>query len=90
LDDRVARLESDFRRLEEQLSEEVRRIEATDSAERERAKRQADVHGIRKQLEDAIIGGIHLEIFGFLCLCFGTAFTTVPGEIAWLLGAIGF
>jgi hypothetical protein len=56
---------------------------------RERDKRQADLLEVRKLIEEAVIGGIHLELGGLVYLLVGILFTSVPEEAASLLQKIG-
>ncbi|MBE9065001.1 hypothetical protein [cf. Phormidesmis sp. LEGE 11477] len=69
--------------LEGKIGLQKRRVdERLDQEQRARASADAD---ISKRLEEAVIGGIHLELFGVLCLVVGITLATVPGELAVLL-----
>lgn len=51
----------------------------------ERQERQTGDDTVRRLLEEALAGGIHLEAFGVLCLIFGAFLSTYPSWIAsWI------
>jgi hypothetical protein len=90
LEERVAALERDFERLQEQvtkaeqqLRDELQKLHTQERQEREEADKQ-----LKKLLEELSVGGLHLEIRGLIWLFFGIAFATVPGELAWLVQAL--
>lgn len=94
LEERVARLEHDAKRIEAKLSDidrDIRKLrsETNEHIERERRDWQASDRTISEQLETATIGGIHLEVAGLVFLFVGIAFATMPREIAWLVQATG-
>jgi hypothetical protein len=89
LDRRVEILEGNLDRLRDETSErftEVRQeITATrEELGRESAVRQQEQQKASRTLEDLAVGGIHLEMMGFVWLLLGMLFTSVPEEVARL------
>jgi uncharacterized protein YgiM (DUF1202 family) len=94
IEDRVARLEDDLKRLDGKLAEtkqDVRnlRSEANEKMDKERSERYSDDQKISKRLETAAIGGIHLELAGVAYLVVGITLTSVPDVFVALISAVG-
>jgi hypothetical protein len=94
IEDRVARLEEDLKRLDGKLAETKKdvgklRSETNEKIDKERSERRCEDQKISKRLETAAIGGIHLELAGVAYLVVGIALASVPDESAGLLRALG-
>jgi hypothetical protein len=94
IEDRVARLEDDLKRLNGKLAEtkqDVRnlRSETNEKIDKERSERYSDDQKISKRLETAAIGGIHLELAGVAYLVVGITLTSVPDVFVALIPAVG-
>ncbi len=57
------------------------RKKATEDLVTERKERIAGDEVHAKQLQEAVIGGIHIELAGLIYLLFGITFATIPDEI---------
>jgi hypothetical protein len=94
IEDCVAKLEDDLKRLHGKLAEtkqDVRNLrrETIEKIDQERSERYSEDQKISKRLETAAIGGIHLELAGVAYLVVGIALTSVPDELAALVSAVG-
>jgi hypothetical protein len=94
LDERIADLTENLRRIDETLSvlqQEIRRVEnqTADRIDSEQSERQTEDQSIRTVLEKAIVGGIHLEFAGVGFLLVGILFTSVPDLVASQLQEVG-
>jgi hypothetical protein len=94
LDERVAALAENQRRIDQTVTALQRDLlnlkhQTTDRIDVEHRERQSADQSIRDQLEEAIIGGIHLEFAGVGFLLIGTLFGTVPACVASVLSKIG-
>jgi hypothetical protein len=94
LDERVAALTEDLRRVNETVSALRRDLltlkrEVDERINRELNERQVEDRSIRDLLQKAIIGGIHLDFAGVGFLLAGILFTSVPEWVASVLQKIG-
>lgn len=94
IEDRVAKLEGDMRKMEQNvigINRDVlnARSEMRERINTERDERQSGDRKVSQQLEEATIGGIHLEVAGLAYLYLGILFTSVPRETACLLQKLG-
>lgn len=48
----------------------------------ERKERKSGDNAVKAQLDNAMVGGIHLEWYGVICLLFGEVLSTYPSEVA--------
>jgi hypothetical protein len=90
LEGRVALLEERLRLAEIQINEGGRRLEEETKSRVEamNSEEAARVEGdavIRKQLEDAVVGGINLETVGIVWLAFGVTLSSLSEELACLV-----
>ena len=91
LEDRMAVLESEMKRLNGDLSKLRRDVrqehrELAGQLERESAENRARDEELEKKLETAIIGGIQLEAAGVWFLIVGIVLAHAPEEVVWLFG----
>ncbi len=94
LEARVEAMAKNLQRIDEALGlqrQSIEKLEATtkQSVEAERRERTDQDRKISGRLEDAIIGGLHLEFAGVAFLFVGIAFTSIPNRIASLLQVVG-
>ena len=87
IETRVHHLEQTVARLGGELSEAKRTIDDTDRKQQERLRieaqqREAADEQTRKQLEEAVAGGLHLEMIGVCWIALGIFFATASNEIA--------
>jgi len=89
LDERVALLEQNLRRLqdefdahEERITKELRTV--NEALTREHQARETEARRISTQLENFAVGGLHLEFIGVFWLVLGVLGTSIPTEIAAL------
>jgi len=94
LEARVEALAKNLRRVDEALAQQRQSIEKLEAAtkqsvEAERRDRTDEDRKISSQLEEAVIGGLHLEFAGVAFLIIGIAFTSVPNRVGSLLHVVG-
>jgi hypothetical protein len=90
LEEQIAALTENALRMDHDLSVlqqdiQVLRRETSERIASERQNREEAERAIRNQIEDAIIGGIHLEIAGVGYLLLGILFSGVPERVASIL-----
>jgi hypothetical protein len=95
VEERLTALTENLRHIDEELSQlhqHVLRLEKEiiTRIESERRERQSEERSIRELIENATVGGIHLEYSGMVFLLIGTLFTSVPNFVASVLGKVGF
>ncbi|WP_340118896.1 hypothetical protein [Pelagibius sp. 7325] len=64
------------------------RTDAEEGLQNATAKLQEAEQRHHEKLEEAVIGGIHLELYGLGFLLLGITFATIPTEVALLLQAM--
>jgi hypothetical protein len=94
VEERLTALTENLRHIDEELSQlhqHVLRLEKEiiTRIESEPRERQSEERSIRELIENATIGGIHLEYSGMVFLLIGTLFTSVPNFVASVLGKVG-
>jgi hypothetical protein len=87
LTDNVLRMDHDLAVLQQDI--QVLRRETSEHIVSERQNREEAERAIRNQIEEAIIGGIHLEIAGVGYLLIATLLSGVPEYVASVLQKIG-
>lgn len=90
LEDRIAALEEKHKELERQLHEvrghiDERAQEIEDQLSEEQRAREAADERVNQRIEEASIGGLHLEVIGLVWLIVGILCASLPDEIAALL-----
>jgi hypothetical protein len=95
IEERVAALANAVSEVEARQQEADRQIQslrehADQNFDKERRERDERDSAITKQLEEAVIGGIHLELAGLLYLFVGIMLATIPEEAATMLRWGGF
>ncbi len=87
LEQNLTKVQGDVGDLRAQLG--TFRSHADQKVEQERSERAEQDRAIKKQLEEATISGIHLELSGLFYLIFGILFATIPNEAAALFQRMG-
>ena len=64
-------------------TDEVERALTRDLKREQQARREGDSQNARK-LEEAVIGGVHLEAAGVAFLWLGVVCGTIPNEVVWV------
>lgn len=83
LEQRLQKFEAETTRRINELSDQTRRL-----IDDERAARSSNDNDIKRTMENAIIGGINLELGGAAYLMLGIALTSIPEDIERLLHLI--
>jgi len=92
VEERVARLERDLSQVTLAIQETQRRIaedaqRQTSALQSERRERETEDARTQKLLQEAMAGGLHLEMIGVFWLFFGIILATASFEIArWFTG----
>lgn len=89
MEERVSRLEKFMEEVRVDLNktsartDEVERALTRDLKREQQARREGDSQNARK-LEEAVIGGVHLEAAGVAFLWLGVVCGTIPNEVVWV------
>lgn len=93
-------IEGRMKRLEQRIDSvdaDIRRLHAEGQKDREVVRKRIDAETaaradgdqqLKRHLEEAVIGGIHIEILGLVYLFVGIVLATVPGELLAALNAL--
>ena len=83
-------LEAMQREMDEKFQSHQKRItEVQTNVNKESQERQAKDAEVSRLIEDIGVGGLRLEVVGLAWLFVGVIFTSIPGEVAWLLARVG-
>ncbi len=90
-EERLADLEQAVRTVREDLSTRAQALATSigavrDQVQSEATEREAAIRKVLAQIEDLSVGGLRLEAIGLWWLVVGVLFTSVPNELAIILG----
>jgi hypothetical protein len=87
LEDRVVELEKKLGTLENHMNVKIQETKdyARSLVDDETVARRIEQTQISKKVQDALFGGLTLQVGGALFLIFGVIFTSIPDELASLL-----